>query len=159
MCKHVYTYISLFESGRERTTRFHGNSPLLSNFSPSLSVLRSPISIFPSLLSLALRFILVYILLVSSLTTTPHIANSKLRAPSFSLPLPSLSALTLSSFPPRKKTIHCQYSRPDILRPWNQLSLFLCFFLFTATNSLTKGILPLAFFFWPLVLLFLTTLP
>lgn len=48
-CVNMYNYISLFESGWERTTRFHGNSPLLSNFSLSLSVFRCPVSIFLSL--------------------------------------------------------------------------------------------------------------
>jgi len=127
-CVNMYTYISLFESGWERTTRFHGNSPLLSNFSPSLSVLRSPVSIFPSLLSFALRFILVYyqshlsLLLLTSLAPSCALPLS----PSLS-PLSALTPLQLSATEENYSLSILEAQHSPTVKPTFSFSLFLSF--------------------------------
>lgn len=109
-CVNTYNWVS----GWKRTTRFHGNLPLLSNFSLSFHV-----SLFLSLSSTPLALSLYPHLLVSSSSHRSLQVTCSLFLSFFFL------VPTLPGLPPRKKTIHCQYSRPDIHRPWNQLSLSL----------------------------------
>lgn len=133
-------------SGWERTTRFHGNLPLLSNFSLPFHV-----SLFLSLSSIPLAFSLSSHLLVSS--------------PSHRL-LGVTCSLFLSLFPPQLATRSCHGRKLFIVNTRGPTStdretnfLFLFFSLFTATDS-HEGIIPFFFFLQlPFFSFFLMTIP
>lgn len=154
VCVNTYTCIYSYprESGWERTTRFHGN------FTPPIKFLS--LSIFPVSLFIPLYYTLLQ--RVSSLRRS-RAARSKPHVlfPSLSIFLTLSLSLSLSLslflfllvlthplivFPSRKKTIHCQYSRPR--HPPTVKPTFSSFLFFNGATN-TEGIRSLPFFFFP----------
>lgn len=154
MCKHVHLYIPIRESpdGRERRVSM-ATLPLLSNFSLSLHLSR--FSLHPPLLHPSSASLISPPLSCRSLEATCSLSVSLYLSHSLSLFLSLSLSLSLflfllvlthplTVFPSRKKTIHCQYSRPR--HPPTVKPTFSSFLFFNGATN-TEGIRCLPFFF------------